>query len=314
VDFTGSTMPDGSTPTIADILVNARIDCDSIPTLLPFTTGWCSVVSASGTSIVMSQEAAATATVTNGFSTEDAIYCQLTRGDCIYDDITDMVQAAGSFESDYIPVDADHLGLSGDTWVAGEMCELYTTDRLGTDHSQGNPEGNAPVVFVHGQGGFHLTYAPDADQLVTMDTEVGPGGQVDPNDYWNKVSLSAESMDTYGIWQDWNQAQSAGNGDSPISNALLRNRAVGTLTAYQFPPKFVTATIDTDSIGPYCYGDDFFLGDTVTVYAKKGHCTLGPLSMRITQISLTQTDENGNVQIDLTLVPHVTARPLILAQ
>ena len=194
------------------------------------------------------------------------------------------------------------------------MCELYTTDRLGTDHSQGNPDGHPPVVFVHGQGGFHLTFAPDADQLVTMDTEVGPGGQYDPLDYWNKSSLIADSADTYGIWQDWTQAQAAGAGDSPISNALLANRAVAKLTAYQYPPKFMTATIDKDSIGPYCYGDDFFLGDTVTVYAKKGHVIVGPWSVRITQISLTQTDENGNVQIDLTLVPHVTTKPLVTFQ
>jgi hypothetical protein len=310
VDFTGSTNADGSTPTIADILEYARIDCDAYPTLLPFTTGWCSVVSASGTSIVMSEKATATMTVTNGFTTEDAIYCQLTRGDCIYDDILDMVQAVGSFECDWIPVDFDHLGESGDTWVQGEMCELYTADRIGTDRSQGNPEGNTPVVFVHGEGGFHLTFAPDADQMVTMDTEVGPGGQSDPNDYFNKVSIVAASSDDYGIYQNWMQAQAAGNGDSPISNALLANRAVASLTAYQYPPKFMTAKIDSDKVAKYIYGDDFWLGDTVTVYGHKGHVTLGPMSVRITQVGLTQTDENGNVQIDLEMVPHIVVKPL----
>ena len=310
VDFTGATNADGSTPTMADILPYARIDCDSDPTLLPFTTAWPSVVSTTATTIVMSQKAAATATVANGFVTEDAIYCQLTRGDCCYDDITDMVQAAASFECDWVPVDFDHLGPSGDTWVEGQMCELYTADRIGIDRSQGNPEGNAPVVFVHGQGGFHLTYAPDADQMVTFSTQVGPGGQADPNDYFNKASLICDSANTYGFYQEWVQATSAGAGDTPISNALLANRAVADLTAYQFPPKFMTATVDSDKVAKYIYGDDFNLGDTVTIYAHKGHYTVGPISARITQVGLTQTDENGNVQIDLTLVPHITAKPV----
>ncbi len=190
------------------------------------------------------------------------------------------------------------------------MCEVYTADRVGSDRYVGNTAGNTPVMFVHGEGGFHLTFAPDADQMVTFATQVGPGGQADPNDYFNKVSLICDSANTYGFYQDWEQAQVAGTGDTPISNALLANRAEAILTGYQYPPKFMSARIDSDKVAKYVYGDDFFLGDTITVYAKKGNVTVGPLAARITQISLTQTDENGNVQIDLTLVPHIIVKPV----
>ena len=310
VDFAGVTRWDGSPAAIADIVRYQRIDGASIPQ-------FGSVVSAAGTEITMNLPA-----VSDGVAEKF-----ITEGDCCYDDITDMVQAAGGFECDWIPVDAENLGMSGDAWNPGEMCELYTANRIGTDRTKGNTSGEGgaeltPVVFVHGQGGFHLTYAPDADQMCTYVVECGSGGQIDPNDYLNKIELISNTAQKYGYYQDWEQATEAGEGDSPISNALLYNRGVGVLTAYQVPPQFLTAKIDSDKVSGYCYGDDFVIGDTVNVYGKKGNFELldttgqsksDLLEARIISVSFTETDENGNVQLDLTLVPHLTETPGVQA-
>jgi hypothetical protein len=238
---------------------------------------------------------------------EDAIYCQLSRGDCVYDDITDIVQAQGAFECNWEPVDVDHLGPSSSDWITGQLCELHTANRIGTDRSQGNTEGHVPVVFVHGIGGVHVTHSPDADQLRTYVVEVGPGGPADPLDLFNKVTTEADTVPDYGFWEDWEQATSAGNGDNPISNQILGNRANAILTGFQNPPQFVTITVDTDSAAQYAYGSDFFLGDTVTVYAKRGKVTMGPLDVRITQMGITRVDESGNCQLSITAVPYLTA-------
>lgn len=266
------------------------------------------VVSATGTTITLNQNPTANSTG-GAFALEAAAYCQLSRGDCVYDDITQMVQAQGGFECDWIPVDATNLGFSGAAWLPGQLCELYTDNRVGTDRSQGNAGGHTPVVFVHGEGGFHLQHEPDANQLITYIVEVGPGGPTDALDEYNKAVYEANTVDTYGIWESWVQATSAGTGDTPISNQVLTNRAAAVLTAYQQVPQFCTASIDTDSVGKYAYGTDFFLGDTVTVYAKKGYVTVGPVAMRIISIGISQKDPEGNCKLDLTLVPHLTANP-----
>lgn len=306
--FTGTVTHDSDTITDVSFVGDQTIDdvyefgALSGPGIADFAQ----VMSASGTSIVMSQNATEDHTAAT-LVLEDAVYCQLTRGDCVYDDVTDVVQAQGAFECNWEPIDADHLGPSGAGWEAGQFAELLTTNRVGTDRSQSNTEGHVPVVFVHGMGGFHLTHSPDADSLITYEVQVGPGGPTDPNDVNNKVTRESGAVDVYGIWEDWQQATSAGTGDTAISNQLLANRAAALLTAYQRVPEFVTATIDTDEIGQYCYGTDFFLGDTVTVYAKKGYVEVGPLDVRITQIEVTQVDENGNCQLGLTMVPYLTA-------
>lgn len=316
VNFSGAT-PAGKS--IDDILEYMALSGPGIPE-------FAHVIIASGTSIEMSDNATEntdpTTTGLNAYVAQDAIYAQLSRGDVVYDDILDMVQAQGTFECDWVPVAPGFLGISGDAWEASQMCELYTANQIGSDRSVGGnaPAGageNSPVLFIHGVGGFHLTYAPDADSLITYSVEVGPGGPRDAAQFLNKVEREASPQNqTYGLYEDWQQAISAGTGDSPISNAVLSNRVSATLAAYSTVPEFITATIDTDSIGgtgpgapPYCYGDDFFLGDVVTVYAERGNVTVGPLDVRITQISITQTDENGNCQLDLTMVPYVAFGP-----
>lgn len=299
VDFTAATNADGSTPTATDIRFHARIDGPGIP-------AYCTVLSMIGTTLTMSENATVSGTFTNAFTTEDAIYAQLTRGDCCYDDVLELVQAAGGFECDWVPVDSNHLGVSGAAWLPGQMCELHTADRIGIDSSQGNADGNPPIVFVHGENGFHLTSAPDADQLCTFAVEVGPGGPLAQSDYFNKSVKISSTAGQYGYWEDWVQASAAGQGDSPISNALLANRADAILTAFQHPPEFLTATIDSDKIGIYSFPDDYGLGDTVTVYARKGHVSK-KLDARITQVTLTQVDQDGKCQIDLQMVPHLVA-------
>ena len=295
--ITGVTFPGGQT--ITDVYEYGAL---SGPGIADFAQ----VLSASGTSVVMSQKA----TLNESLGTvvlEDALYCQLSRGDCVYDDITSMVQAQGAFECDYLAVDKDHLGFSGAAWVAGQLCELYTANRVGSDRSFGNTAGNTPVQFVHGLGGCHVTHAPDANALITYVAEVGPGGQNDPNDLLNKAIVEANTVPTYGFYEAWDQAVVAGNGDNPISNAVLNNRAEAVLTAYQNPPQFLTITIDTDSVGQYAYGTDFFLGDSVTIFAKRGNVTMGPLTVRITSVGITRIDEAGNCQLAITAVPYLTA-------
>jgi len=308
VDFTDATQSAGGTPTMASILEYMALSG-------PGVAEFAQVVSTdSGAhTITMSKDATGNSdpatTGLNAYVAQDAIYCTLTRGDGAWDDITDMVQAQGAFECDWVPVDADHKGFSGADWAPGQLCELYTANRVGNDRSKGNADGNTPVQFVHGQGGFHLVWSPDADSLNTYDVEVGPGGPGDPNDFFNKIEKESNTVDTYGFWEQWNQATSAGNGDSLISNSVLADRARANLTAFRHPPQFITATIDTDTIGAYCYGTDFFLGDTVTVYAKRGYVEIGPVDVRITEIGISRIDADGNCQLSLTMVPYLTANP-----
>jgi hypothetical protein len=260
-------------------------------------------------SLPATENTGATTTGMNAYYVEDAVYCQLTRGDCIYDDITDMVQAQGAFECDWVPVDKDHTGFSDAAWESGQFVELYTANNVGTDRSKGNGSVT-PVQFVHGQGGFKLTWSPDSTQLVTYAVQCGTGGDVDPNDYLNKaIIIAVPSAENYGLWEQWAQATSAGDGDTLTSNTVLADRARAVLTAYQNPPQFITATVDTDVIGAYCYGTDYFLGDEVTIFGRKGYCTVGPLKVRITQVGITQVDASGNCQISLQMVPFLTAAP-----
>lgn len=289
-----------SVSSLTGILEYQRIDGPGIP-------AYCTVVSASGSTIVMSKPA--TATYTPGtFSTEDAIYCQLSRGDCMYDDIQDIVLASGSFEFDLVPIDADHLGPSGDAWAPGQMAELHIEDQVGTNRSRTQclTYGGEPVVFVHGEGGCHVTWAPDADQLRTYVTEVGPGGPADPLDQYNKALVFGDTTEVYGLYEDWELAQTAGSGDNEISNALLKNRATAILAAYQTVPNFITLTIDSDAVGTYCYGTDFFVGDIVTVFARRGTVTLGPIDVRILSVTITQIDANGNCQLEISVAPYLT--------
>jgi len=302
VSFTGATWNGAGSPTIADVLQYMRLDGPGIPA---FTV----VSSASGSTIVMSLPATASGTVTNGFTAEDAIYCQITRGDNSYQDFLSMANAQGGLECDWIPVDATHLGYSGAAWVAGQMAELYTADRVGTDRSQSNTGGIPPVVFVHGQHGVHITHAPDADQTITYSVNVGPGGPADPLDQYNKAEVIATvPAGVYGYYQSWNMATNAGTGDTPISNRVLKNRCLAELTGYQVPPDFVTITCDSDALLPFTYGDDFFLGDTVTVAAHKGYKSF-QADCRVTSIGVSQVDENGNCQLVLTAVPYLIAVP-----
>lgn len=308
VNLDGATDAGGNAATWAELVEYMALTGPGIPEFAQILS-----TDEGASTITMSLDATentgATSDGLNAYVAQAAIYCQLSRGDCVYDDLSDMVQAQGAFECDWIPVDAAHLGPSGATWVAGQLCELYTANRVGTDRSQGNPAGNVPVVFVNGIGGFHLDFSPDADSLITYEVQVGPGGPDGDEDVLNKVEFIADSVNTYGIWEDWQQATAAGTGDTPISNYVLANRAAAILTAYQQVPKFMTATIDTDAIGAYAFGTDYFLGDTVTVVGQKGYVSVGPVAVRITQIEVTQTDPNGNCQIQLSLVPYLTANP-----
>ena len=307
VSFVGSTDKAGDVGSWGDLYVNGALYGPGVPQFAVID----SFDEGAGT-ITMSLEATentgVTSTGANAYYLEDAVYCQLTRGDCVYDDITDIVQAQGAFECDWVPIDAEHTGFSGADWVAGQFVELYTANRVGTDRSKGNGSVT-PVQFVHGLGGFRLTWSPDATQLVTYAVQAGSGGDVDPNDYLNKAIIISSAVSDYGYWEQWAQATSAGDGDTLTSNTVLLDRARAVLTAYQNPPQFITATVDTDVIGAYCYGTDYFLGDVVTVYAKKGVCEVGPLKVRITQIGISQVDESGNCQIQLTMVPYLTSAP-----
>lgn len=307
VSFTGSTDKAGDVGSWSDLYVNGALYGPGVPQFAVID----SFDEGAGT-ITMSLEATentgVTSTGLNAYFLEDSVYCQLTRGDCVYDDITDMVQAQGAFECDWVPIDAEHTGFSGAEWESGQFVELYTANRVGTDRSKGNGSVT-PVQFVHGLGGFHLTWSPDATQLVTYAVQTNSAGDVNPNDYLGNAIIISSAEDYYGLWEQWTQATSAGDGDTIISKTVLEDRARAVLTAYQNPPQFITATVDTDEIGAYCYGTDYFLGDEVTVYAKKGNCEIGPLKVRITQIGISQVDVNGNCQIQLTMVPYLTAAP-----
>lgn len=304
-----------TTPTLADIVEYAALDGPGIP-------DYCYVVSVDvdAETITMSANATASASYDvagsdgggeNAFTAEAAIYAQLERGDNVYDDWLDMVQSQGAFEVNFIPIDKDNTGPSGAAWESGQFVELYTANRVGSDRSKGNTEGNNPVVFVHGQGGFHLTHSPDADYLITYEVQVGPGG---PDysygqDELNKVTMMSDTVTDYGIWEDWEQNTSAGTGDTPVTNAILANRAAAVLTGYQNVPEFCTATIDTDSVCGYAYGTDFFEGDVVTVRGKRGYYEAGPIAMRIISVGISQVDAEGNCQLQLTLVPYLTSPP-----
>lgn len=243
-----------------------------------------------------------------GVPLSGSLYVSVARGDCAWDDILDMAQAAGGFDFDLVPIDAQHLGPSGTAPTTHILCELHTAVRLGVDRSQSNQLGNTPVVFVHGRGGFHLTYEPDAGSMRNYAVQIGPGGPADPNDVLNKgLAQDATSWHEYGIWEDWEQATMAGDGDTTISNAILVNRAKAVVTAYATPPQFMSAVVDTDSVGGLCWPDDFDVGDTVTVYARRGYMTVGPIDARITSVGVQQKDADGNCQLVMSLVPHLTA-------
>jgi hypothetical protein len=308
IDFSGSTDKSGAEGSWTGIYEFGALYGPGIPEFA-YIESWDEGANTITMNLEATENTGATSDGLNAYYVEDAVYCQLTRGDCVYDDITDMVQAQGAFECDWVPIDAEHTGFSGAAWEAGQFVELYTANRVGTDRSKGNGSVT-PVQFVHGQGGFHLTWSPDATQLVSYAVQCGTGGDIDPNDYLNKaIIIATPSAENYGLWENWTQATAAGDGDTLISNTVLADRARALLTAYQNPPQFITATIDTDVIGSYCYGSDFFLGDTVTVYAKKGYATIGPLAVRITQVGISQIDMDGNCQLQLTMVPYLTSAP-----
>lgn len=232
-----------------------------------------------------------------------ALYVAIARGDNSWDDITNMVQAADGFEADYRPFDASHASLSGDPWAAGLMCELITHPLLGTDRSQGNTDGNAPVTFVHGRGGFHVVSAPDADRMRTYAVEVQPGGQLDPLDVFGIAKvLDTAAVAQYGLWEEW---QSSGQ---IVGVDVLKNRGEAIVAAYAKPPKFLTARCDTDTPCGYQYGVDFNHGDIVTVFARKGYATVKE-NARITQVQIQQKDQDGNVSLGLDLVPSLIAGP-----
>lgn len=229
-----------------------------------------------------------------------ALYVSIGRGDSCWDVMSGMDKAADGFEADFRPFDADHASLSGDLWAAGLMVEVITEPLLGTDRSQGNSDGNDPVVFVHGHGGFHLVTEPDANSLKNYSVQVQPGGPTDPLDV-NGIALvrDNDSVDRYGIWEDWN---SSGQIEGPD---VLVNRGVAVVTGGSEPPVFVTATCDTDAPGGYQFMRDFDVGDFVTVYAKKGYCMI-QVRVRVVRGQVNQKDANGNTGLDLELVPAYT--------
>jgi hypothetical protein len=83
---------------------------------------------------------------------------------------------------------------------------------------------------------------------------------------------------------------------------LLKNRGVAVVTAYADPPEFMTAKCDTDTPCGYQFMRDVDVGDFVTVFAREGFCVTEEKA-RITRVQLNQKDADGNVGLDMELVP-----------
>lgn len=298
VDFTGDTT--SASPVITGITDTSTLHLDQLVSGDGITVDLYILSIDSGTQITLDGNVD-TGRTGGSYVAGAGLYVGVARGDCIYDDVQDMTDAADGFEIDFVPFDADHASPSGATWAAGDMCEIVTKPTMGTDRSQGNADGNAPVVFVHGRGGFHCVVAPDANQLRNYSVQTEPGGPTDPDDVAGIALVhDFDSEDDVGLWEDFSSA------DNTVGIAVLTNRAKAIVTAYAQVPKYTTATCDNDSPCGYQFMEDFFVGDIVTVFARKGYCQV-LVNMRITQAQINQIDSNGNVSLALTIVPALTA-------
>jgi len=213
-----------------------------------------------------------------------------------------------------------HVGIKGGLNRTLEFLGRYRPERLvagfSIDGRQFMATGVATVRSVENIGVRRLvalktdTATFVCEGLASHNScQVGPGGPNSASDAYNKAELIATGPAlTYGYYQSWDQAQNAGTGDTPISNRVLQNRALAELTGFQQPPDFVTITVDSDVQLPFTYGDDFFLGDTVTVAAHKGYKNF-QIDMRINSIGVSQIDDDGNCQLVITAVPYYTAVP-----
>lgn len=229
-----------------------------------------------------------------------ALYSQVTRGMLAWDAWQTMIAAAAGFDFELNPIDAAHPGSGG--WSPGMLVELNTSPRQGVDRSQGNTLGNNPVTLVYGKDLSGLVVAPDFGAVRNYAVQVIPGGQSSPTDTGAKAAAyDHASWVKYGLMEDW---QSVGDQlDPAIEKAVLTDRALAVAMAYSTPPKFSTATCDTDTPGGYVFGVDFFIGDLITLVGKRGY-RKQIVTARVTGVTIAQRDQNGNATITVLCVPH----------
>lgn len=300
VDFTGDTT--SGSPVVTGIPSTTGIQVNQLvaDTVGGITENLYVLSVDSGTQITL------TGNVTTGASGTaliafEGLYVGVQRGDNIWDDVTGGFEVANGFELWFRPFDADHPSLGGTTWTAGDMCELITKPLMGDDRSQGNPDGNDPIVWVHGQGGVHIVYAPDANQLKNYAVQVRPGGQYDPLDLLGIALVhDFDSEDELGLWEDWQSAATL------VSKAVLIDRAKAVVIGGAKPPGYCTITCDTDTPGGYQFMEDFFNGDIITIYAQEGSCEVIE-NVRLTSVTINQKDADGNVTLTVTAVPALVA-------
>lgn len=300
VDFTGDTT--SGSPVVTGIPSTTGIQVDQLvaDTVGGITENLYVLSVDSGTQITLTGNvttgAAGTALI--AFS---GLYIGVQRGDNIWDDAVGMMDAANGFELWLRPFDVDHPSLGGASWAAGDMCEVITHPLMGTDRSQGNLDGNDPVVWVHGQGGVHVVYAPDANQLKNYAAQVQPGGQYDPSDILGIALVHDFSSEgVYGLWEDW---QSSG---VIVGKPVLIDRAKAVVIGGAKPPGYLTITCDTDAPGGYQFMVAFFVGDIITIYAQEGSCEVIE-NVRLTSVTINQKDADGNVNLTVTAVPALVA-------
>jgi hypothetical protein len=90
---------------------------------------------------------------------------------------------------------------------------------------------------------------------------------------------------------------------------VLQQKANAWVKAYSYPPDFVQVMPRIDRDGVPRYSHDFWVGDLVTVRARKGYRTFAGVG-RVISATVRQSDAAGNTQAALEVVPHITDDPV----
>jgi hypothetical protein len=186
----------------------------------------------------------------------------------------------------------------------GVVCQLNVYESQGSDRS-------GEVSFEDGLGSDNarITYDPDGLGVTNRFTSLGQfeGGNAPP--YY--VSTQPESITSYGTWEGFegrpdigtavtveeHAQEAAAVGGFPVDFFDIVPRTEWDEGQYGTPPRFGPPGADWS---------DFWLGDIVKATVRRGHLN-GSIMGRITEGSFVEADDAGNVQVELTASPTVSA-------
>lgn len=166
------------------------------------------------------------------------------------------------------------------------------------------------VIFEYGTGRNNCTgfkWGPSGESVRNKQIVVGQaqGDSVAPTQTWTDLT----SQQKHGIIENYE-----GSFGSPDS-AIVLARAQELIAAYKNPPDFFTVQPAIEGLEEK-YGvpprvfEDYDVGDTVQVIAKRGNLTVAATG-RISALSLEEATSAGDVRVTLTCQPTVPQGGLV---